>query len=484
MSGEALVRVDAGAVVGGLDRRVFGQFIEHLGRCIYGGIWVGEGSRIPNLRGFRSDVLEAVKRIAPPVVRWPGGNFASAYHWMDGVGPRATRPRKFELAWEWVEPNEFGTVEYIEWCRLVGAEPFIVVNAGSGSPEEAAAWVEYCNSRGDTHYASLRRRDGFNEPFNVKLWGIGNELYGRWQVGFCVDGEECARRTVEFANLMKRVDKSIELVGVGCDRDPEWNIDMVKIAGNYLDYLSVHTYIFCPKKYEDLLAAPLEIERNLISIYESVRLAASKFGVSRKIKLAFDEWNVWYREAVPPMHVQFTSMKDAVFTGLVLVKLQKISRMVPVAALAQTVNVLPLISTSDEGAMVLSPQYYVFELYAPNAGGKVAWTSVSGPTVYSEEAEGQVEAVDAVASFDGDKMFIHLVNGMPDEAVDCGIKVAGFDFKNVRHRYLASSSPDDRNTFEQPNIVVPREGQQVRTANGEIKMSLPPCSVNLLTLYR
>lgn len=484
MTNHALIRVDAGSVVSALDRRVFGQFIEHLGRCIYGGIWVGEDSKIPNVRGYRSDVLDAIKRIAPPVARWPGGNFASAYHWMDGVGPRGSRPKKFELAWEWVEPNEFGTVEYIEWCRLVGAEPFIVVNAGSGSPEEAAAWVEYCNSSGDTYYASLRRRDGYVKPFNVRLWGIGNELYGRWQVGFCLDGEECARRTIEFANLMKRVDKNIELVGVGCDKDPEWNIDMIKMAGNYLDYLSIHTYIFCPKKYEDLLAASVEIERNLVSIYESVRIASSKFGVSRRIRLAFDEWNVWYKEAVPPMHVQFTSMKDAVFTALVLIKLQKISRMVPLAGFAQTVNVLPLISTSDDGRMVLSPQYYAFELFSPNVGGKVAWTDVVGPVVYSEEAEGPVGAVDAVASFDGDSMFIHLVNGLPDEPVDCTVRVAGFDFSSIRHRFLAASTPDERNTFEEPDRVAPREGRVLSAANGELRLRLEPCSVNLLRLGR
>ncbi|GBC70650.1 Intracellular exo-alpha-(1-_5)-L-arabinofuranosidase [Candidatus Calditenuaceae archaeon HR02] len=483
MRRHATVWVDASSKAGPLDRRVFGQFIEHLGRCIYGGIWVGENSPIPNLRGYRFDVLEAVKRISPPLTRWPGGNFSSAYHWMDGIGPRLHRPRKFELAWEGVEPNEFGTVEFIEWCRLVGTEPFIVVNAGSGTPEEAAAWVEYCNSRGDTYYSSLRKRDGWSEPFNVKLWGVGNELYGRWQVGFCIDGAECARRTIEFVNLMRRVDKSIEIVGCGIDNDPEWNIDMIKIAGNYIDYLSVHTYVFCPKKHEDLIAAALQIERNLTSIYKTVEATCRKFGVKR-IRLAFDEWNVWYKEAVPPMHVQFTSMRDAVFTGLVLIKLQKISRMVPIACFAQTVNVLPLISTGDDERMVLSPQYYVYELFAPNVGRQVAWTGVVGPTLYSEEAEENVQAVDAVASCDGNKMYVHIVNGSQDEAVDCSIRVAGFDFKSVKHRYLAGSTPDDRNTFEEPGKVVPRDSEKVESRNGEIILSLPACSVHLLTLTR
>lgn len=481
---KSIINVDTSTVAGRLSRGVFGQFIEHLGRCIYGGVWVGEESRVPNFKGYRSDVLEAVKRVHPPVTRWPGGNFSSAYHWMDGIGPRKSRPRKFELAWEWVEPNEFGTVEFIEWCRLVGTEPFIVVNAGSGTPEEAAAWVEYCNSRGDTYYASLRRRDGWAEPFNVKLWGIGNELYGRWQVGFCLDGYECARRTIEFANLMKRVDKNIELVGVGCDADHEWNIDMIKTAGNYLDYLSVHTYIFAPKKYEDLVAAPMLIERNLLSIYESVQRTCKKYGVSKKIKLAFDEWNVWYREAVPPMHVQFTSMKDAVFTGLTLIALERISWAVPIAGLAQTVNVLPLISTRDDGGMVLSPQYHVFEMFSPNVGEKIAWTSVLGPSIYSEEAEGAIPTVDAVASFNEEKVFLHLACREDSEPVECSIRVSGFEFRSVEHRYLSSASPDDRNTFEQPDNVVPKKGTEVEAKEGGVRLVLPPCSVHLLVFSR
>ncbi|MEM2898145.1 MAG: alpha-L-arabinofuranosidase C-terminal domain-containing protein [Nitrososphaerota archaeon] len=388
--------------------------------------------------------------ITPPIVRWPGGNFASAYHWVDGIGPRFSRPRRFELAWEGVEPNEFGTVEFVEWCRLVGAEPFIVVNAGSGTPEEEAALVEYCNSSRDTYYASLRRRDGWYEPFNVRLWGIGNELYGRWQFGFCLDGEECARRTIEFANLVKRVDKSIELVGCGADNDPEWNIDMIKMAGSYIDYFSIHTYLSSPKRHEDLVAASLQIERNLASIYDSVGHACRKFSIGKMIRLAFDEWNVWYREAVPPMLAQNTSMGDALFTGLVLIKLQKISRMVPIACFAQTVNVLPLISTRDDGAIVLSPRYHVYALYSPNAGRVVAWTNVGGPTLHPSEVEEPVQAMDAVATLEGDKMFLHLANGMPDEPVEYSIRVKGFDFGAVEHRYLASSSPDDRTPLSSP----------------------------------
>lgn len=163
--------VDVGAPLDKLDKRCYGQFIEHLGRCINGGIWVGEDSKIPNVNGFRLDVLEAVKELKPAIVRWPGGNFSSGYHWVDGVGPRNKRPRRFDMAWRAEEPNTFGTNEFIKWCKLVNAEPFVVVNAGNGTPEEAAQWVEYCNSSTNTYYASLRRRYGQPAPYGVKLWG-------------------------------------------------------------------------------------------------------------------------------------------------------------------------------------------------------------------------------------------------------------------------------------------------------------------------
>lgn len=200
-------------------------------------------------------MLEAVRELRPPPLRWPGGNLASAYHWEDGVGPREERPRIYGLALGSSEPNEFRTDEFIEWCRLVGAEPFIVVNAGNGTPEKAARWVEYCNYAGGTRYARLRREGGHPEPYGVKLWGVGNELYGRWQVGFCLAGEECARRTIEFANEMSKVDPSIELVGVGCE-DPEWNLDVVRLAGEYMDYLSIHIYVDSRMPYEELAQRP------------------------------------------------------------------------------------------------------------------------------------------------------------------------------------------------------------------------------------
>jgi len=469
------VFVDATASLGTLDRRVYGQFIEHLGRCIYGGVWVGERSKIPNIKGFRKDVLEAVRAIRPPIVRWPGGNFASAYHWEDGIGPREKRPRRFDLAWKVEEPNEFGTDEFIEWCRLVNTEPFIVVNAGNGTPEEAARWVEYCNSKGDTYYAQLRKKYGHSEPYNVRLWGIGNELYGRWQVGFCIDGEECARRTIEFANEMKRIDPEIELVGVGCE-DPEWNLDMLKIAGGYIDYLSVHIYIRGDKPYRELVASPTDIEDRLKGVFYLIKVARRKWKIRKDIKIAFDEWNVWSSEA--------TCIKEAIFTALVLNSLQRLCNAVAIACFAQTVNVLPLIVTRDDGSMFVNPQYLVFKLYSQGIGNEVLKVTVDAPSYYSKEIARPTCFIDASATMREDAIYIHVINRNEEEEAECRIKFRGFMPVAARHLYISGRSINDRNTFDEPNNVSIEEGKDISIKGYEIILKLPPHSVNLLSVRR
>ncbi|MEM1509126.1 MAG: alpha-L-arabinofuranosidase C-terminal domain-containing protein [Thermofilaceae archaeon] len=482
---KACIHVDTTSVIAPLDRRVYGQFIEHLGRCIYGGIWVGEEAGIPNVRGYRLDVLDAVKGIRPPIMRWPGGNFVSQYHWEDGIGPKNNRPRRFEMAWGAEEPNEFGTDEFIEWTRIVGTEPYITVNAGNGTPEEAAHWVEYCNSTRNTNYASLRRKYGHPEPYNVKIWGIGNELWGRFQVGFCKDGEECGWRTVEFANEMKRVDPSIQLVAVGADYDPEWNIDVVRIAGNYIDYLSIHTYIFADrqgKTYEELVAWPTAIEENLQAIYRIVEQTRAKYRIHRSIKLAFDEWNVWYPEAQPPHLTQVTSVKDAVFTGLVLNALQRLTKIVPIACFAQTVNVLPLIVTDDEGRLILTPQYHVFRLYSEINGGDVVSTSGFSPSYVSKELDTVVNYLDssAVYSREESRLYLTVVNRHPEEEAEVNLRIKGFPPSKAVHKFVAGFSVEDRNTFNDPHKVVVEKRELA--VNSMQAIPLPPHSVNLLIL--
>lgn len=476
------VFVNASSPIGKFDRRCYGQFIEHLGECIYGGIWVGEDSCIQNVRGYRLDVLEAVQQLKCPIVRWPGGNFASGYHWQDGVGPKEQRPRRYDLAWGQDEPNAFGTDEFIEWCRLVGAEPWIVVNAGNGTPEEAAEWVEYCNSNRKTYYAQLRRQYGRAEPYHVKIWGIGNELYGRWQIGFCADGVECARRTMEFANEMKAVDPEIKLIAVGCE-DPEWNIAMVKNAGEYFDYLSIHIYISGDKPYRELIAYSLDIERRLRNVYELVQDVKRKYNIKREIKLAFDEWDVWYSEAKPPLLRQTTSVKDAVFTAGILNSLHRLCNEVPIAAFAQTVNVLPLIVASEDGRMVLTPQYYVFKLYGENVGDYVLPTVVDTQLYKSSELNRYIPFVDtsAMIAEDGKTLYLYMVNRHDEEYTY--VQTSFKNFKPVAGSVetIAGESIEDKNTLENPHKVLIEDGH-VKVENGKVVLELKPHSVNVVKI--
>ena len=209
------IDIDLDRRIAPIDRRIFGQFIEHLGRCIYGGIY-DEGSPLSDAQGFRRDVLDAIRPLRIPILRWPGGNFVSGYHWIDGVGPKSERPRKSELAWLAEEPNRFGTDEFIAYCRAIDAEPFICVNMGSGTMDEAQAWVEYANGTGNTHWANLRRRHGHAEPYGVRYWGLGNEMWGSWQIGNS-SAEDYVKKARSFATVMKRTDPTIQLIGCGKD---------------------------------------------------------------------------------------------------------------------------------------------------------------------------------------------------------------------------------------------------------------------------
>lgn len=474
--------VDASSPIGKFDRRCYGQFIEHLGECIYGGIWVGEDSNIQNVRGYRLDVLEAIRQLKCPIVRWPGGNFASGYHWRDGIGPREQRPKRYDMAWGQDEPNTFGTDEFVEWCRLIGAKPWIVVNAGNGTPEEAAQWVEYCNSNRETYYAQLRRRYGHVEPYRVEIWGIGNELYGRWQIGFCIDGFECARRTMEFANEMRAVDPEIKLIAVGCE-DPEWNIAMVKNAGEYFDYLSIHIYIGGDRSYRELVAYSLDVERRLKNVYELVQDIRRKYGIKREIKLAFDEWNVWYSEAKPPFLRQITSVGDAVFTAGVLNALHRLCNEVPIAAFAQTVNVIPLIVTSKDGQMILTPQYYVFKLYGENVGDYVLPVVVDSQLYKSSELNRYIPFIDASAMIteDGSTLYVYVINRHETEYAYIQTVFRGFKPSRGSMKVIAGKNVEDKNTFEKPHAVEIEDGT-VKVEDAKVDFELKPHSVNVIKL--
>src|SRR5262245_44966470 len=256
----ARIGIDLNRKIGSVDRRIFGNFIEHLGRCIYGGIF-DEGSPLSDTAGFRRDVLDAVRPLRVPVLRWPGGNFVSGYHWLDGVGPAADRPRRMELAWHAEESNRFGTNEFIQYCKVIGAQPYICVNMGSGTFDEAQAWVEYCNGTGNTYWANRRRANGHPEPYGVKLWGLGNEMYGAWQIG-ALEATDYVKKARQFAAVMKHTDPTSDLVSCGQGGFGEWDRIVLEGLARMVRYHSLHIYTGARSYYRNVLM-PHQMDRAL-----------------------------------------------------------------------------------------------------------------------------------------------------------------------------------------------------------------------------
>ncbi len=433
---EVKVTIDLDNVIGEINPYIYGHFIEHLDGCVYGGIWNG--------KDFNQPVIDLIKALKPPIVRWPGGNFASGYHWLDGIGPVEKRPPKLDLAWNAIDPNTFGTDEYIKFCRLLNTEPYICVNMGSGTAEEAANWVEYCNRPAGSYYANLRAANGNPEPYKVKFWGLGNEVYGDWQIGH-TDARTYALQAAEFSKRMKWVDKSIKTIAVGCD-DPQWNWEVLRIAGRYIDYISLHKYYGNPDYYE-LVASPLEAEESLERLAATILAATGE----RRIKIAFDEWNIW---------TDNPRLTEAIFAAGIFNALHRLCEDVHIACQAQLVNVLPLIKNDEKGARP-TPPYFVFKLYANNALPLSLQTKVESET-YVSRAWGRarrVPFVDVTTTADREKkrLVLFIVNRDRENSRKCEIRIKGWEGKKEAEVWELNGKDVDADTVEvmrKPDIVV------------------------------
>ncbi|RLE08549.1 alpha-N-arabinofuranosidase [Candidatus Aerophobetes bacterium] len=488
MSQSYRIKVDAERVMGKIDSNIYGHFIEHLGRCIYGGIYE-EGSPLSDERGFRKDVLEAVRRIKCPILRWPGGNFASNYHWEDGIGPKEKRPVRFDLAWGKEETNRFGTDEFIEYCRKVGAEPYICINLGTGSLDEAIHWLEYCNSSGNTYYARLREKNGHAQPYRVKYWGIGNEIYGEWQVGHR-SAKEYAKVLREYARFMKVVDPSIKVIAVGAD-DPEWDLEVIKTAGKYIDYISNHQY-WGSDDYYETVASAYWIEKRLKLLKSVIEVAQPSIEEKKRVKIALDEWNIWYRGTPENSLEENYALKDALFAAGVFIILHRLCRSVTMANLAQLVNVIGAIHTDKQG-LYLTPIYRVFELFV-NHTGEVALDALVNSETYDIEGKGflarrkfklkGVPYLDAsvTLSKDKDKLFIAAVNFHRQEDIECSIILEGFS-PGKEARIYELNGPDVMavNDFDNPERVK-ITGKTIKNASREFSYVFPAHSATVIEL--
>jgi alpha-N-arabinofuranosidase len=370
------VVVDADRALGNVDRRIFGGFVEHLGRCIYGGLYE-EGSTLSDERGFRRDVLDLLRELRLSVLRWPGGNFVSNYHWRDGVGPKDERPVRAELAWGGTESNRFGTDEFLDYCAALGAEPYICLNMGSGNLEEALAWVEYCNSSRGTYWADLRRANGHEEAYGVPWWGLGNEIYGVWQVG-ALSADEYVAEATRWARAIKMIDPQAKLVSCGELGWTDWDVKVIDSLAPLVDLHSLHIYTGSADYWTNVLS-PHAAERAIRTASALLARAAYNQGLATAPRLVYDEWNVWFREMTGALEERYV-FADALAVGTYLNIFVRNCRWVAMANLAQMVNAIAPIVTTPETA-VPQPIYYPFLLQARGHLETAVDAWVHGPTV-------------------------------------------------------------------------------------------------------
>jgi alpha-N-arabinofuranosidase len=481
------IKIDPERVTGEIDRNIFGGFAEHLGRCIYGGIYE-PGSPIADKQGFHKDVLGALKRLNLALVRYPGGNFASGYRWRDGVGPVSERPARTDLAWNDVEPNRFGTNEFIEFCRKLKTEPYLVVNCGDGDLREARDWVEYCNGNSETALVKLRRAHGYARPHNVKYWGIGNEVDGHWQIGYKTP-EEYARAFTEFGKVMKWADPGIRLIASAVS---DWKGALVERtrllleqAGDLIDYLSLHWYVGNAANDFEAYMAVSELLEERLSAYEGmVRAVVFERQIKRPIGIAVDEWNVWYRTYGPEKRAmkleEIYNLEDALATALQLNAFIRHAGTVKMANIAQIVNVIAPIFTGPDG-LVLQTIFYPFELYSRTCGTQALDVWWEGDTFSGGNYKG-VRALDVTATLDERRrrLVIYVVNRSRARGLEAEISLAAGNFKDAVTAYIVNG-PDIKaeNTFKSPDAVQTQEKKLAARGN-VLKCVFEPHSVTAL----
>jgi alpha-N-arabinofuranosidase len=484
------IAVDPARPLGTLTRNVFGGFIEHLGRCIYGGIY-DEGSALADAQGFRKDVLGLLRELRPGVLRWPGGNFVSNYHWADGIGPKNTRPRRPELAWGGEESNRFGTDEFLAYCAELGTEPYICLNMGTGTLEEALAWVEYCNGGGDTAWAQRRRANGRAEPYGVRYWGLGNEMYGDWQVG-ALSAEEYVRTASRWARAIKMLDPNAALVSCGLNGWSDWDSVVIDGMAGLVDLHSVHIYTGSDDYWTNVLQ-PHQAERAIRSARTLIERAAYHQKLAKPPRIAYDEWNVWFRNHDDGALEERYTFTDALAVGTYLNIFVRNCDWVRMANLAQMVNAIaPIVTTPDTAE--LQPIYYPVLFHAQAAldvavdayvdGGRVSPLPDDHRSRWPHRVAdlGPFDLVDGAATVSAgrDRLALTLVNRNPDDAESVEIVLSGLAFDGSAHvRTVTAAVPGQARELPDVAGVQLHEGTETPHGNRCV-LTLPPQSFTVV----
>ncbi len=496
----AHIFIDSRRTISPLDRNLFGSFLEHLGRAIYEGIY-DPGSKLSDASGFRKDVMQEVRTLGVPIIRYPGGNFVSGYNWLDGVGPKQDRPKILDRAWNSLNSNQFGTDEYMAWCKAVGSQPLMGLNLGTGTPEQAAALLEYCNVEKGTKWSDLRRKNGYAEPYNVKHWCIGNEMDGPWQIGH-ITATEYGMRAQDTARQMRYVvgnDPSLKLIACGSSGPAmptylEWDREVLEQCYDYVDGLSLHRYLGNNDETgEDsakYLAMNLTMDKQIAESLAVCDLVRGHKRSSKKLWLSFDEWNVWYRartgDAVnghgkEAQHLleEVYDFEDALLVGGMLNTLMRNADRVKIACLAQLINVIAPIMTNANG-LFRQTIYYPYSWALQYAKGKVLNLLVESPT-YDVKGLDAVPYLDAVATTEGDKTSLFILNR--DLSKAHAIDLMWEDQAPGRvltSQVLTGSDLRAANGFDAPERVKPQAFDKPATSNGHTRFEVPARSYTVI----
>jgi len=508
------VVIDSGRQIAPIDRHLFGSFLEQLGRAIYEGIY-DPGSKFADSNGFRTDVMKEIRDLGVPIIRYPGGNFVSGYHWLDGVGPKDKRPAVLDRAWNTLETNQFGTNEFITWARQVGTEPLFGLNFGTGTAEDAAALLEYCNVPKGTKWSELRRSHGYDQPHNVKYWCVGNEMDGPWQIGH-IPAREYGLKATDAARQMRAIDPSIKLVACGSSGPfmptyIEWDRTVLEQCYDVVDGISLHRYWGNTEETnhdsQTYLAMNLAMDRQIeeiISVCDTVK-AQKRSG--KQLFLSFDEWNVWYRarngndvdghgKPAPHLLEEPYNLEDALLVGGLINSLIRHSDRVKLACLAQLVNVIAPIMTNSNGILRQSI-YYPYSWALQHARGAALSIQPQGPGYRVDKLGmpledgglpipgfGQVAYVDISATLDADKKTATILMLNRDIVNPQDVEIAWHDLTpSAVTKFETITGPDLKalNTFEQPNKVVPQKLENPKVGS-RMAVRLPAHSYSVLTL--
>ncbi|MBM6994382.1 alpha-N-arabinofuranosidase [Paenibacillus sp. DXFW5] len=494
MSLRGVLNADSGK--GTINRNIYGHFSEHLGRCIYEGIWVGEDSPIPNTNGIRNDVVEALKQIRIPVLRWPGGCFADEYHWKDGIGPKETRKRMVNTHWGGVvENNHFGTHEFMELCRQLGCEPYINGNLGSGTVQEMSEWVEYLTFGGVSPMAELRTQNGRREPWKVTYFGVGNE---NWGCGGNMRPEYYADEYRRYQTYVRNYDDNrIHRIACGPNSDDyNWMDVLMREAGRFMDSITLHYYTLPTDNWQDKGPATgfdeqawfttLQKALRMDDLITRHRTIMDKYDPEGRVGLIVDEWGTWYNVEPgtnPGFLYQQNTMRDALVAGLTLNIFHKHNQRVRMANIAQTVNVLQAVILTEGEKMLLTPTYHVFDMYKVHQDAEMLDLSLDTGS-YKLDG-GEIPAVTATASRDTQgKIHLSFCNLQHQAEAQVTIDVRGLDSGSLTATgsTLTGHSIDAHNTFDQPDAVKPQPFESFQLDGGKLTVNLPSMSVTTLEL--